>query len=65
MVADIDIYRSAKLLIQQHGTAAWLEAATRFRELKAQGDLEGAVVWKRIAAAIAELDDMKGADTLH
>ena len=59
MVADIDISRSAALLIKQHGTTAWLEAAAKYRELLAREDYAGATAWRRIAAAIAQFDDVK------
>ena len=44
-VADKDIYRTAKLLIEQHGAGAWIEAAVKHREMVANGDEEGAAVW--------------------
>ena len=56
-VSDIDIWRSAKLMIDQQGAAAWIFAATRVRELTDNSDPEGAAVWRRIADAIAQIDD--------
>ena len=55
MTSDIDIYRSANELIEQHGDAADIEAAMRADERLAAGDVEGRAVWLRIAKAIAEL----------
>ena len=37
---NLDIYRSAKLLIDQHGEHAVIEAAMRADELLAPGDLD-------------------------
>ncbi len=55
MTSDIDIYRSAHLLIKRHGDAAPIEAAMRADELAADGDMESRAVWLRIVKAIEEL----------
>jgi hypothetical protein len=55
VVDDPDIFRAAKLMIDQHGEEAALQAAQRADQLLDDGDLEGSVVWRRIAAAIEEL----------
>ena len=65
MTSDIDIFRTAKLLIQKHGTAAWLEAANTYRDLRKEGDEEGSAVWHRVAEAIASLDDIEGDGAVH
>lgn len=44
MTDDIDIYRSAKLYIVQHGDQAALQAAMQSDALLAAGDVEGAAV---------------------
>ena len=41
MVSDLDIYRSAKLLIDQHGEDAAIEAAMRADKMLAAGDMDG------------------------
>jgi hypothetical protein len=64
-VADKDIYRTAKLLIEQHGAGAWIEAAVKHREMVANGDEEGAAVWLRVADAIATLDNMEASSEVH
>lgn len=38
---DLDVYRTAKLLIGQHGDGAGIEAAMRADAMLEQGDLEG------------------------
>ncbi len=53
--SDLDIYRSAKLLVDQHGDEAPIHAAMRADELLAAGDLDGCVVWKRIVEAVEAL----------
>jgi hypothetical protein len=55
MVADPDIFRAAKLLIDQHGEDAVSRASERAEELLTAGDAEGAVIWRRILEAIDEL----------
>ncbi len=55
MTSDIDIYRSANELIEQHGEADDIEAAMRADEWLAAGDMEGEAVWLRIVKAIEEL----------
>ena len=47
-VADIDIWRAAKLTIDQQGAGAWLHAAMQIDALRSKGDLDGAAV--RLAA---------------
>ena len=55
MIAEIDIYRSAKLLIDQHGDEASIEAAMRADEFLDQGNMDGQRVWMRIMQDIEEL----------
>jgi len=57
---DIDIYRSAKLLIDQYGADAVVEAAMRADAMLERGDMEGAAVWKRVVRAIAEIQATEG-----
>ena len=53
--SDLDIFRSAKLLIDQHGADAAIEAARRADALLDKGDLDGRAVWLRIQAAVGVL----------
>ncbi len=55
MVSEIDIYRSAKLLVDQHGEDASLEAAMRADKLLAAGDMDAKRAWVRIMRAVEEL----------
>ncbi len=55
MTSDLDIYRSANELIEQHGDAADIEAAMRADELMEACDMEGRAVWIRIVKAVEEL----------
>ncbi len=55
MTTDLDIYRSAKLLIDQHGADALIEAALKADELMDAGDIDGRATWLRIRKAVLEL----------
>ncbi len=55
VMADLDIYRSANELIEQHGEDAPIHAAMRPDGLIEAGDMEGVAVWLRIVKAIEEL----------
>ena len=57
---QIDIYRSAKFLLDQHGESAGTVAAMRADEFLERGDIDGAVVWRRIMRAIEELSAKVG-----
>jgi hypothetical protein len=52
MVDDPDIYRAAKLLIDQRGEEAAPYAAGRADLLLEESDLDGSAVWRRIRVAI-------------
>ena len=62
MTSDLDIYRSANELIEQHGEDAPIHAAMRADELMDAGDMEGEAVWLRIVKAIEELLSEERAD---
>ncbi len=54
MIPDLDIYRSANLLVKQHGQDAPIEAAMRADAMLEKGDLDGCAVWKRILRAVGQ-----------
>lgn len=65
-VEDIDIWRSANLLVKRHGDNAAEIAHQRAVELDARGDMQGQAVWKRIRAAVVELQhDAGGGEPPH
>ncbi len=51
MIPDLDIYRSAQVLVKRHGEDAPIEAAMRADAMLDKGDLYGYAVWKRIVKA--------------
>lgn len=57
MPDEIDIYRSAKLLIKQHGADAAIFAAMQADACLEKGDLDGKVVWQAVIKAIEVLQD--------
>ena len=55
MTSDLEIYRSAKLLIDRHGDNAVIEAAMMADKMLEAGDLDGLATWNRMLRAIEEL----------
>ncbi len=55
MTSDLDIYRTANVLIKQHGQDAPTHAAMRADALLEAGDLDGYAVLKRVLRAVEEL----------
>jgi hypothetical protein len=62
MIPDIDIWRCAQLMINNHGDEAALEAATTADEWLSKGNIEAQRVWLRIAKAIDDLRTVKPGD---
>ncbi len=55
MPSELDIYRSANVLVKHQGQDAPIHAAMRADAMLDRGDLGGYVVWKRILRAVGEL----------
>ena len=55
IIPDLDIYRSANVLVKLYGQDAPIHAAMKADELLEAGDLDGFAVWKRIVKAVEEL----------
>ncbi len=62
---EIDIYRAAKLYIDQHGDQAALQAAMRSDELFDTGDLDGAATWRMIIKAIEVMQATEPSGVRH
>ena len=60
MTSDLDIYRSAQVLVKQHGEDAALEAAQRANAMLERGDMEGKDVWLRVLKAVEEMQRKEG-----
>ncbi len=67
MITDLDIYRSANVLIKHHGQDASIQAAMRADAMLEKGDLDGYAVWKRILRAVGELQGTapKSGEAVH
>lgn len=52
---DLDVYRTAAILVREHGEDAPIHAAMRADELLDKGDLDGAAVWRKVIEAVGEL----------
>ncbi len=55
MISDLDIYRSARVLIDQHGEDAPIWAAQKADEMLERGNLDGKLLWLKILQAVKEL----------
>ena len=64
-VRELDIWRAAKLLVDQHGADASIRAAQRADELLAAGDIEGRAAWLRILEAVKDLMSTKPPGLRH
>jgi hypothetical protein len=53
---EIDTWRAAEQMRKLHGADAAIHAAMRADKLMDQGDVEGFGIWKRVVAALNELD---------
>ena len=62
MTSDTDIYRTANILIREHGDKAAIHAAMRADELLDAGDMDGRATWLRIIEAIEELGSTERGD---
>ncbi len=55
MTSEIDIYRTASVLICERAEDAALEAAQRADAMLEKGAIDGQRVWKRVLAAVKEI----------
>ncbi len=55
MTSEIDIFRTANVLIREHGEDAALEAAQCADAMLEEGSLDGQRVWKRVLVAVKEI----------
>ena len=67
MTSDLDIYRSATVLVRDHGAGAALEAAQRADAMLERGDMDGCAVWKRIVATVEEIErtELRDGEAAH
>jgi hypothetical protein len=65
MIPEIDIWRAAQLMLKRYGDKALEESATRADELAADGDHDGAVIWRRITDAVLQLANTTPPGPVH
>jgi len=65
MISDLDIWRTAKMYIDQYGDNASMEAAKMFDAMTEKGDLDGRLVWNRVYQAILEFTKMTSSAPPH
>ncbi len=65
LAGNIDLYRAAKLYIDQHGDQAVLQAAMRADALPDTGDMDGAAMWRKIIKAIEVLQATEPGGAVH
>ncbi len=55
MISDLDIFRTANVLVKQHGQDAPIHAAMGADAMLEKGDVDGYAVFKRVVKATEEL----------
>ena len=55
MILEIDIWRSAQVIVKRYGDAAPREALNRAERFEKAGDARGAAVWRRILHAVEQI----------
>ena len=65
MTSELDIWRSAKLLVDQHGADARTRTVQRLGELLTAGDIEGRAARLRILVAVKEQMARKPRGQVH
>ena len=65
MILDLDIYRSAQVLVKRHGEEAPIHAAMRADAMLERADLGGYAVWRRILRAVGVLQDTEPGGKMH
>jgi len=55
MIPDVDIWRSALVMVKRYGDDAMIEAAARADQLLEEGNMPGCETWHRILNAISQL----------
>ncbi len=67
VIPDLDIYRSAQVLVKRHGQDAPIEAAMRADAMIEKGGLDGYAVWRRMLRAVEELQgtEPKSGEAVH
>lgn len=68
VTSKIDIYRSAKLMVDQHGNEATIHAAMQADRCLERNDFDGKATWMRVIEAIKKLvntDKPEAGESVH
>ena len=65
MTSTLDVYRSANILVTQHGEDAPIHAAMRVDAMLDKGDLDGLAVWMQVLKAVNELLSKEPEGAVH
>jgi hypothetical protein len=65
MMSEIEIWRTASLMLWWYGATAQEESARRANEFAADGDPAGEACWRRIINVIAQLANTTRCGTIH
>jgi len=67
MISDLDIYRSAKVIMKRYGKDAQIHSTKRASAMLDKGDLDAYAIWKRILRAVEELQKAapKSGEAVH
>jgi len=64
-LTERDIWATANLMLKRFGDDALIECAMRVDALNAEGDIQGAAIWRRILASTKVLSGRAASGTLH
>ncbi len=65
MIPDLNLFRSANVLVKHHDEDAPIEAAMRADAMLEAGDLDGYAVWRRVLRAVEELQGVTPGTRVH
>jgi hypothetical protein len=65
VIPEIDIWRTATLMLKRYREKALEQSATRAEELAADGDHDAADTWRRITGAVEQLANTVPPGPLH
>jgi hypothetical protein len=67
VTSDLDIFRTANVLVKHYGEDAALEAAQRADAMLDKGAIDGQRIWKRVLKAVKEIqrDEPREGETVN
>jgi hypothetical protein len=65
VIPEIDIWRAGNLMLKRYGEKALEQSAIRAEELAANGDHDGAAIWRRITDAVRQLANTTPPGPVH